>query len=151
MSHLYLAQKGQQPFSILQIVSTASNPLAHCNTLHRNLVIPNASHSQLILLRILVQFFVEMLLTNLCKVPIAQTKLQKYWGTLPKYTLPVTIAYTDDSASQTQNKAGFGVLSGIGSSYATTHNFNTYPGMPDHCPGRGIWSSCCPLTLLTDN
>lgn len=74
MSPLYLAEKweqekGRQPFSILQILSTASNPLAHCNIPHRNLVIPNASQSQLKLLHILIRIFVETLLTNHCKVP----------------------------------------------------------------------------------
>jgi ribonuclease HI len=121
-------EKRRQPLSILQILSTASIPLAHRNILHHNLVIPNASQSQLKLLHIRIRIFVETLLTNHCKVLVAQTELQKYWGTLPKYTLPFTIAYTDGSASQTQNKAGFDVF---------------FPELEAHMPLRTI-SACIP-------
>jgi hypothetical protein len=67
-------QKGRQPFSLHQILSSASNAAAHRNILHQDLIIPDASQSQLKLLRILIRIFIEALLTDHCKIPIVQTK-----------------------------------------------------------------------------
>jgi ribonuclease HI len=104
-------------------LSSASNAAAHHNILHHDLIIPNASQSQLKLLRILIRIFVEALLTNHCKIPIVQTETNKFWGTLPKYTLSVTLVYTDGSASQNKDKAGFGVF---------------FPELDSHIPLRTI-------------
>jgi hypothetical protein len=100
-------QKGRQPYSMNQILSSACDASAHGNILHHDLIIPDTSQSQLKLLRILLRLFIEALLTNHCKIPIVQTETKKFWGTLPKYTLPVTLAYTDCSASENEDKAGF--------------------------------------------
>jgi hypothetical protein len=81
--------------------------------LHSHLQVDDASKAQLRLLCLLVQLFLEQLLapfvlghTMLDGSPV---KTATHWGFIPKYTLPVTRAYSDGSATKNESCAGFEV------------------------------------------
>jgi hypothetical protein len=77
------------------------------------LQVDHASKAQLRLLRLLIRLFLEQLLapfvlghTMLDGSPV---ETATHWGSIPKYTLPVTRAYSDGSATKNESCAGFGV------------------------------------------
>jgi ribonuclease HI len=81
--------------------------------LHSHLQVDHASKAQLRLLRLQIRLFLEQLLapfvlghTMLDGSPV---ETATHWGSIPKYTLPVTRAYSDGSATKNESCAGFGV------------------------------------------
>jgi ribonuclease HI len=86
-------------------------PVALLNVLHKDLRIPHVSKAQLRLLSILICLLIEHLLEpSTSESAAANKETNKSWGQLVKLSLPVTVAYTDGSASKDKTRAGFSVI-----------------------------------------
>jgi ribonuclease HI len=81
------------------------------NVLHKDLRIPHVSKAQLRLLSIMIRLLIEHLLEpSTSESAAANKETNKSWGHLLKFSLPVTVAYTDGSASKDKTRAGFSVI-----------------------------------------
>jgi hypothetical protein len=80
-------------------------PVPLLNVLHKDLRIPHVSKAQLRLLSILTRLLIEHLLEpSTSESAAANKETNKSWGQLVKFSLPVTVAYTDGSASKDKTR-----------------------------------------------
>jgi hypothetical protein len=94
-----------------QIMIRNNCPVALLNVLHKDLRIPHVSKAQLRLLSILIRLLIEHLLEpSTSESAAANKETNKRWRHLVKFSLPVTVAYTDGSASKDKTMAGFSVI-----------------------------------------
>jgi hypothetical protein len=86
-------------------------PSSSLNVLHKDLIIPHVSKAQLRLLSILIRLLIEQLLEpSTSESAAAKKETNKSWGQLVKFSLTVTVSYTDGSASKDKTRAGFSVI-----------------------------------------
>jgi ribonuclease HI len=124
-------EKGRPTLSPEEIVlNPQANNTQLRSILHADLKIPKASKAQFHLLRILLWMFIKSILSQYSRAsrPSAKRETSAHWGLFPNYTLPVTLAYPDGSATTSNSRAGFGVY---------------FPELPAHEQYKKL-SSCIP-------
>jgi ribonuclease HI len=103
-------QKGRKTHPTETIIRNKC-PAPLLNVLHKDLRILHVSKAQLRLLSILIRLLIEHLLEpSTSESAAANKETIKSWGHLFEFSLPVTVAYTDGSASKDKSRAGFGII-----------------------------------------
>jgi hypothetical protein len=93
-------QRGRPTKSFAQVATDRTR------VLHSHLQVDHASKAQLQLLCLLVQLHLEQLLApfvlGYTMLDGSSVETSTHWGSIPLYTLPVTRAYSDSSASKNE-------------------------------------------------
>jgi hypothetical protein len=126
--------------------------------LHSHLQVDHASKAELQQLRLLIRLFLEQLLAPFVLVHTmldgSPVKTATHRGSLPKYTLPVTRAYFDGSATKNESCARFwSSLSRATRDRPSTQYSISHSRTPNYCSCGGTRHPCgftceVPSTLL---